>query len=101
MGRNRPATPLPPYKTLPGLSNVSRGAFQVAEIMNFRPCILPPVPYSLLGSFLGIAIKIVKFLVILKHLACDLVENLLNCFFSGLVECVSCLIRGPALGSRL
>ena len=33
-----------------GLSKASLGAFQVAEIMNFFPCILPPVPYWRLGS---------------------------------------------------
>lgn len=46
----RSAVPLPPYNTPSGVSKASLGAFQVAEIMNFFPCILPPVPYCLPGS---------------------------------------------------
>jgi hypothetical protein len=39
-----------------GLSKASLGAFQVAETMNFFPCILPPVPYCRLGIFSRAAI---------------------------------------------
>jgi hypothetical protein len=35
--RSRSGVPLPEYKKLSGLSKVSPGAFQVAEIMNFSP----------------------------------------------------------------
>jgi hypothetical protein len=50
MWRKRSAVPLPAYNTPLGLSKASLGAFQVAQIMNFFPCILPPVPYWRLGS---------------------------------------------------
>src|SRR5580692_11294673 len=50
MWRKRSAVPLPAYNTPLGLSKTSLGAFQVAQIMNFFPYILPSAPYWRLGS---------------------------------------------------